>query len=258
MNKLCSISNLILKTRTIPEIPKDFVVVVNPPTNGIPTYRYLFNVGDGYQASNQWFVYNTSNYRTGAGLIETNVDPVQTVYKKNGYTGASSSKCSIVLGGSNSLVITATNFSICFWFYCNNTGGVWIMAFQTVNGYKGNFSFTINQYLSSTFTVFDHWDNTNNLDFITLNYNQWYHYAIVADRTNNTFKYYINGVLRNRNSPLNYTSPLGTGDLMMEKCSFGYTYNNGVNNSGPGGYYQDIQFYSYALSQTELTNLASV
>ena len=214
---------------------------LNPPVPAI--FHYLFNSGDAYNVASNYYIYNNSTSTVGAALVENGIVGVQTTSSRlTGFTGASASKGSYVLGGSNVLAITGS-FSICFWFYCVNTGGDWIMCFQSD---AGNLSFNISSYGTTSFVLIDTF--TQLINNVPVNYNQWYHYAITVDKASNAVIYYLNGNIINSNAAP-YTVALPTGTSTTNRISLGYTTNSA------GGYYQDARYYTYAISASYIALL---
>ena len=95
-----------------PKIVPRKLLVYTPPVT--PLYHYFFNNGDNYTVSTQNYIYNNSVSTVGAGMAENNQNTIQTSTYKTGYTGASSSKTSVLVGGTNNMTFTYTTFSICF------------------------------------------------------------------------------------------------------------------------------------------------
>jgi hypothetical protein len=230
MNSLCSLSsNGFRKTVVYGPIPAIF--------------HYLFNAADAYTNTGSFYVYNNSISTVGAGSSENIIATVQPTVHMTGYTGASSSKASIMFNGSNTYTLP-NNYSVCFWFYNDNTGGTWVFNMQND---KNNVSFNIGTG-GAQFGVRDFFNSSITGFTTTLNYNQWYHYAIVADRTNNTLKYYINGSIINLNAaPYSYS--FATGVATTSRFSLGYSANSA------GGFYQDARFYDYAITQAYVQSL---
>ena len=199
---------------------------------------------------------SNSNSYSGSGTTWTDLTG-------NGYNGTlingptydSNNSGSIVTDGSNDYVLfgplpyvgsSTTNLTWELWVNPSDSDGN-IMSMSNSNP-QGGWNMPPIAASGSKF-IAKKWNNNILYSDNTYSQGTWYHVVLTWDYNNNTQSLYVNGVLNDSQSGINYSASGSNNYIFLGDD------NPGANNTGMfGGKYGEFRIYNKSLSSTEVLN----
>ena len=215
--------------------------ILNVTIYNLLIFYYTFE--SATTTSNITSVYTNTTYISGASTPTCFYD---TSLNTNITYVASGTKSFLINQGgltTPTIIVPSAGFSISVWFYPTSfNGGGNPRIYQS--SYGDGQSIWHSQTTSSSVTL----TQSGSLTIATITLNTWYNLVITFDITNSKTTYYLNDVIRSTNTTTAYYTANNT---------YFFSFGNKNNYFGDRfiGYMDNIAFYSFVLSSTQVSQI---